>query len=103
MASRVLLVESGRRGFQAPTRRIHRAITNRFATVLPTREAPLVFRDVFALPRELAPGAYELRIKVVDPDFYLGPMHLALQGATPDGSYALGRVFLFGAGIEDRD
>ncbi len=72
-------------------------------TVLPTREAPLVFRDVFALPRELAPGAYELRIKVVDPDFYLGPMHLALQGETPDGSYALGRVFLFGAGIEDRD
>jgi hypothetical protein len=48
-------------------------------TVLPTREAPLIFGDVFALPRELAPGAYELRIKVVDPDFYLNPMHLALQ------------------------
>jgi hypothetical protein len=30
-------------------------------------------------------------------------MHLALQGETPDGGYALGRVFVFGAEIEDRD
>jgi hypothetical protein len=71
--------------------------------VLPTTDAPFVFGDEFMLPRGLEPGGYELRIKVIDPGAYLSPMNLALQDQAPDGSYALGRVFVSGAGDEDRD
>jgi hypothetical protein len=58
--------------------------------ILPT---PLYVQyDTFALPKDLRPGRYELRMRVIDPERYLRPMQLALQQQMPDGSYPLGVV-----------
>lgn len=60
--------------------------------ILPTGTTPVVVQDRFALPEDMAPGRYELRIRVVDPRRYMQPMQLALQRAMPRGYYPLGMV-----------
>jgi hypothetical protein len=54
--------------------------------------SPASFADNFVLPTDLAPGSYELDIRVADPRHYLMPMQLALKDKEADGYYRLGTV-----------
>jgi hypothetical protein len=61
-------------------------------TLLPTGTTPAVVDDMFAVPAGLAPGSYDVHVRVVSPGGYLAPLRLALAGRTADGSYRLGSV-----------
>lgn len=62
--------------------------------VLPTGNSPLIIRDSFALPGNIFPGSYTLRMTVLDPDEYMAPMQLALQNRMANGDYLLGTVVI---------
>lgn len=50
------------------------------------------FEDKFVLPTDMAPGEYELDVRVTDRQHYLMPMQLALKDRGGDGYYSLGIV-----------
>lgn len=60
--------------------------------LLPTGSKPARVQDAFALPPTLAPGPYDVHVRVVSPGGYLQPLNLAIDGRGPDGSYRLGTV-----------
>lgn len=60
--------------------------------VLPKTSNFLVQDETFALPKNILAGAYELKIRVVDPAGYFNPMQLALQNGDTNGYYPLGLV-----------
>jgi len=62
------------------------------ATFLPTGAVPAQVVDTFALPPTLAPGVYDLAVRVVLPGASVPPMRLAIDGRAADGSYRLGQV-----------
>lgn len=62
------------------------------ATLLPTGGRPQQVTDRIALPDDLAPGSYEVRVRVVSPGGYLPPLALAVDGRQSDGSYRVGAV-----------
>jgi len=62
--------------------------------VLPKTSNFFVQDDTFALPATIAPGPYELRIQVIDPQAFLNPMQLALQNQESNGYYPLGMVVI---------
>lgn len=62
------------------------------ATALPTGGAPQQVIDTFALPPTLAPGTYDVQVRVVLPGAAVAPMRLAIDGRAADGSYRLGTV-----------
>lgn len=70
--------------------------SGRFASGIELRNVlpggPTSFADNFVLPTDLAPGRYELDIRVADPRHYLMPMQLALKDQGADGYYRLGTV-----------
>ncbi len=53
---------------------------------------PLVQADTFSLLGSAPKGTYDLVLVVRDPDRIRPPLALAIPGAAPDGSYAVGRV-----------
>ena len=57
-------------------------------TLLPGRQT---VRSSIRLPK-VAPGRYDLSVAVTDPDRYLAPMNLAVQGRRADGSYEIGHL-----------
>lgn len=61
-------------------------------TLLPTGATPAVVDDMFTVPADLAPGRYDVHVRVVSPGGYLAPLRLAIAGRTADGSYRLGSV-----------
>jgi hypothetical protein len=63
-------------------------------TLFPTGKTPATIEDIFTLPADLAPGSYELRLMVVDPQFYRQPLKLAITGDRSDGSYRLGNIMV---------
>lgn len=60
--------------------------------LLPTGKVPKVVQDSFQVPATLAPGTYDVHVRVVSPRGYPGPLHLAIEGRGADGSYRLGSV-----------
>jgi hypothetical protein len=60
--------------------------------ILPTGNTPVAFFDTLGIGDNVAPGTYELRMRVTDPQGYMNPMKLALQGEMRDGYYPLGLV-----------
>ena len=73
--------------WQASTRFVSRV---ELRNVLPG--APYSFEDQFVIPPDLAPGEYELDVRVIDRRHYLMPMQLALTDKQSDGYYRLGVV-----------
>lgn len=61
-------------------------------TLLPTGADPAAVTDTLAVPAGVAPGRYDVHVRVVSPGGYLAPLQLAIAGRLPDGSYRLGSV-----------
>lgn len=66
--------------------------------ILPTGTTPVVITDSFVVPinnpivTSLTGGTYEMQMRVIDPQGYMNPMQLGLQGETTGGYYPLGLV-----------
>lgn len=61
-------------------------------TFLPTGDAPVTADDAITVPASVAPGSYDVHLRVVSLDGYLEPLNLAIAGRAADGSYKLGSV-----------
>lgn len=62
--------------------------------VIPPADNSLSYDGTFSLPPSVAVGTYELRVRVIDPNGYLRPFQLALQGHDSDWYYPLGSVVI---------
>jgi hypothetical protein len=51
-----------------------------------------VYENTFAVPRELAPGRYPLRVGLLDPVTRSPAIQLAIAGRQPDGWYQVGEI-----------
>ena len=54
------------------------------------KEYPLI--SVFHLPKELAPGAYDVRIALVEQSTGNPEIHLGIEGDDPQGRYKVGEI-----------
>ena len=60
--------------------------------ILPTGTTPATVNESYMLPANVAPGTYEVAVKVVGPNRYVRSMQLANAGKTADGAYRIGTV-----------
>jgi hypothetical protein len=54
-----------------------------------------VYENTIAVPRELAPGRYPLRVGMLDPTTRKPAIQLAITGRQPDGWYQLGEIVVY--------
>lgn len=81
------------RAGHSPSREVKRFVSQvNLREIMPTGTTPFAVRDVFELGPDVPPGAYELKIAVVDPQAYMKPMQLALQSQDIPGVYHLGPI-----------
>jgi len=75
----------------APQQRATRFVSDiELRSILPG--AAYSYEDRFVMPTDLAPGEYELDVRVIDPLHYFMPMQLALKDQESDGYYKLGTL-----------
>jgi Domain of unknown function (DUF4832) len=54
-----------------------------------------VYENTIAVPRELAPGRYPLRVGMLDPATRRPAIQLAIAGRQPDGWYHVGEIEVY--------